>query len=157
MLNIHSSYLDKRIAELKSSWQKSGRWSSKVIVTTHEQFIQDYSDTIFTNLIKNTITPTYMKKHPCSDCGAASEQRTHGIGEERPILIKRALEKVLPDTSVPIVLREIIVAFLEEHKYTKFTLKCTKCHAKEPKAPRSSRSSAMKMLSAPAPAPEPSS
>lgn len=29
-------------------------------------------------------------------------------------------------TTKPIIMKEIIIAFLEEHKYTKFTFKCHK-------------------------------
>jgi hypothetical protein len=72
-----------------------------------------------------------LKKHPCSDCKGPSKDRCHGLGEERPVLIKRALERVYPDTTKTIVLKEIIIAFLEEHKSTKFTFKCSKCHRAE--------------------------
>lgn len=41
------------------------------------------------------------------------------------------LERVYPDTSKTIVLKEIIISFLEEHKSTKFTFKCSKCHRAE--------------------------
>jgi hypothetical protein len=47
-------------------------------------------------------------------------------------LIKRALEKVWSDkTKSIIIMKEIIIAFLEEHKSTKFTFKCSSCHKKE--------------------------
>jgi hypothetical protein len=49
------------------------------------------------------------------------------------LLIKRALEKVWSDTTKPIIMKEIIIAFLEEHKYTKFTFKCRDCHRNEKK------------------------
>jgi hypothetical protein len=86
-----------------------------------KDFIKDFGSNVFTNLVKDTFTRSYIKKHPCSDCGKPSTDRCHGIGEERPLLIKRALEKVWSDTSNPIIMKEIIIAFLEEHKYTKFT------------------------------------
>jgi len=44
-------------------------------------------------------------------------------------MIKRALERVWSDTTKSI----IIIAFLEEHKYTKFTFKCHDCHKNEKK------------------------
>jgi len=77
-----------------------------------------------------------MKKYPCSDCGAHSTERCHGKGEERPILIQRALEKCYPDTSVMIQMKTIIIAYFEEHKNTTFTFKCKKCHLAEGKAKR---------------------
>jgi hypothetical protein len=129
-LNIHSKYIDKRINDIK----KSNRWKSKIIDTSHEDFIKDYSSNVFTNLIKNTFTNTYIKQFPCSDCNNTSTDRCHGIGEERPLLLKKALEKIWHDTTKPIIMKQIIIAFLEEHKYTKFTFKCKFCHKKENQA-----------------------
>jgi len=48
-------------------------------------------------------------------------------------LIKRALEKVWSDTTKPIIMKEVIIAFLKEHKYTKFTFKCHSCHENKKK------------------------
>lgn len=128
-LNIHSEYIDKRIADIR----KGKRWNSMIVSTSHEDFIRDYASNVFTNLIKDTFTSAYIKQHPCSDCGKASTDRCHGIGEGRPLLIKRVLEKVWSDTSKPIKMKTIIIAFLEEHKYTKFTFKCNTCHKNEKK------------------------
>ena len=126
-LNIHSKYIDKRIIDIT----KSNKWNSKLIDTSHEDFIKDYASNVFTNLVKNTFTKSYIKQFPCGECKCLSTERCHGIGEERPLLIKRALEKVWSDTTKPIIMKEIIVAFLEEHKYTKFTFKCHDCHKNE--------------------------
>ena len=126
-LNIHSKYIDKRINDIK----KSNKWNSKIIDTSHEDFIKDYASNVFTNLVKNTFTNSYIKQFACGDCNNPSTERCHGIGEERPLLIKRALEKVWSDTSTPITIKEIIIAFLEEHKYTNFTFKCHICHKNE--------------------------
>ena len=129
-LNIHSEYIDKRIRKI----EKGPKWNSKIIDTSHEDFIKDYASNVFTNLVRDTFTRSYIKKHLCSDCGKPSTERCHGIGEERPLLIKRALEKVLPDTTKPIMMKQIIIAFLEEHKYTSFTFKCHICHKNEKKS-----------------------
>ena len=125
-MNLHCQFIDKRISDLK----KTTKWNTKIIAS-HEDFIKDFGSNVFTNLIRNTFTATYLKKHLCSDCKEPSKERCHGIGEERPILLKRALEKVYPDTTKPIVLKEILIQFLEEHKTTKFTFKCSACHRKE--------------------------
>ena len=129
-LNIHSKYIDKRINDI----EKSKRWKTKIIDTSHEDFINDYASNVFTNLVKNTFTNSYIKKFPCSECNNISTERCHGIGEGRPLLIKRALEKVWDDTTKPIIMKHIIIAFLEEHKYTKFTFKCHDCHKNEKKS-----------------------
>jgi hypothetical protein len=125
--NPHSDYIEKRITMLK----KSKKWATKITDTTHEDFIRDFASNVFTNFVRNTFTAVYLKKHPCSDCKAESKERCHGIGEDRPLLIKRALEKIYPDITKIVTLKEVLVQFLEEHKKTKFTFKCTSCHRKE--------------------------
>ena len=127
-MNIHSEHIDSRIALIK----KRSKWNTRVI-GSHEDFIRDYSSNVFTNLIRYTFSASYLVKYPCSDCGKASTDRCHGIGEERPVLLKRALERIWSDTSKPIAMKDIVVAFLEEHKTTKFTFKCHACHLNENK------------------------
>ena len=129
VINPHSDFIDKRIADL----QKSTKWNTKITETYHEDFIKDFGSNVFTNFIRNTFTGAYLKKYNCSDCKNPSKERCHGIGEERPLLIKKALEKVYPDISKTIRLKDILIQFLEEHKSTKFTFKCSDCHRKENK------------------------
>jgi hypothetical protein len=128
-MNPHSSYIDKRIMDLK----KSNKWNTKITSTSHDDFIKDFGSNVFTNLVRNTFTATYLKNHPCSgpDCHLPSKERCHGMGEDRPLLIRRALKKVYPDPSKTVCLKDILVQFLEEHKTTKFTFKCSACHRKE--------------------------
>jgi len=126
-MNPHSPYIDKQIEALR----RSKKLSTKITDTTHEEFIRDFNANIFTNFIRTTFTAAYLEKHPCSDCKEPSQERCHGIGEERPILIRRALERVYPDISQTVMLRDILIAFLEEHKTTKFTFKCSECHKAE--------------------------
>lgn len=126
MENQHSAYIDKRINDLRNM----DKWNTK-IMGSHEDIINEFSTCIFTNLIKKTFTASYLAKHPCSDCKKPSKERCHGIGEERPLLLKKALERVYPDTTIPVTLKEILIAFLEEHKTTKFTFKCSDCHKAE--------------------------
>ena len=126
-INLHSDYIDKRIHDIN----KSKKWNTKIIDTAHDSFIKDFGSNVFTNLIRDTFRPTYLKKQCCSDCQGEATERCHGVNESRPTLIKRALEKVYPNISKPITMKEIIIAFLEEHKTTKFTFKCKECHRKE--------------------------
>ena len=128
-VNIHSKYIDKRINDIR----KSNKWNSRIIDTSHEDFVKDYGSNVFTNLVRNTFTKSYISKFPCSECNSPSTERCHGIGEERPLLIKRALEKIWIDTTISISMKEIIISFLEEHKYTNFTFKCHTCHKNERK------------------------
>ena len=126
-MNPHSAYIDQRIADLK----KLGKYKSKITETSHDDYIRDYGSNLFTNLVQTTFTDAYIKKNPCSDCGQPSKERCHGEGEDRPLLIRRALEKVYPDTSATICQQVVVIQFLEEHKTTKFTFKCSACHRKE--------------------------
>jgi hypothetical protein len=126
-MNQHSDYIDKRINDYK----KNSKWNTRISNTSHEDIITDFSACLFTNLTRDTFTAAYLKKHPCSDCGAPSKERCHGIGEERPILLRRALARVFPDITQSICIKDIIIAYLEEHKTTKFTFKCEACHKKE--------------------------
>jgi len=123
-MNPHSEFINKRINDVK----KSNKWNSSLIDTTHDDFVRDYASCVFTNLIRDVFTKTYLKRFPCSDCGSKSEQRCHGKGEDRPLLIRKALQKVYPDISKPVKMKDIVIAFLEEHKITSFTFKCKKCH-----------------------------
>jgi hypothetical protein len=129
LLNPHTAEIDRQIEALR----KSPKWNTKIINTTHSDFITDFRSNVFTNFIHDVFTKAYLKKHNCADCGKKSENRCHGIGAERPILIQRALERVWPDTSKEIAMKDIMIAFLEEHKNTKFALKCRECHVKEGK------------------------
>jgi len=126
-LNLHSKSIDTKIKKIKNG----DRWQTTIINTTHESIRRDFSDCVFTNLVHATFTRSYMKKFPCGECGQPSTDRCHGIGEERPILLKSALERVWPDTTKPIMLKDIVIAFLEEHKHTSFTFKCHQCHKNE--------------------------
>ena len=121
-LNPHFLQFDKKIAKICAS----EKWSRQMI-SSPDDFCACFADNVFTNLIRDTFTQVYMKKHPCCDCGARSEQRCHGIGEGRPKLLQRVLDRQV----YPVTWRKIMCEFLDEHIYTGFCLKCTKCHRKE--------------------------
>ena len=70
-LNIHSKYIDKRINDIK----KSNKWNSKIVDTSYEDFIKDYASNVFTNLVRNTFTHSYIRQFPCSDCNCPSKER----------------------------------------------------------------------------------
>jgi len=132
-MNPHSEYLQKRIDDVK----KSNKWNTYIINTSHDDFIRDFNSCVFTNLVLSTFGKAYVKKHKCAECKVnTAAQRCHGENEERPILIRRALERIYPDTSKAVQLKEVVIAFLEEHLNTKFDFKCESCHARETAAQR---------------------
>jgi hypothetical protein len=135
-MNPHSDFIDKRINDIK----KSTKWNSSIVDTTHDDFVRDYASCVFTNLILSVFTKSYLKKNKCVDCGEKSQHRCHGRNEDRPLLIRRALQKVYPDISKSVKMRDIVVAFLEEHKPTSFTFKCEPCHKKETSEERKRKS-----------------
>jgi hypothetical protein len=127
-MNPHSEYINKQIIAVKNS----KKWNTKIINTSHDDFVKDFSATVFTNFIKDIITKTYMRGKICEDCNETpAENRCHGLGDERPKLIRKALQRVYPDITKEISLKEILIAFLEEHRTTRFALKCKVCHDKE--------------------------
>lgn len=126
-INKHSDYIDKRICDFR----KQNKWNTYIVNTTHNDVIKDLSGNIFTNIITRTFTSNYLKKHPCIDCGKMSTDRCHEKGNERPLLIGNVLRKIWLDTTRPILLRDIIIMFLHEHKFSKFDFKCRKCHVDE--------------------------
>lgn len=126
--NPHNAYLDSRIQTIR----KSKKYKTIIQGTSHNDFIEDFSSTLFTKLVNQIFTRTYVGKFACSDCKKVrAQERCHGYNEDRPKLLKRALERVYPDTSKTIRLRTIVIAFLEEHKTTQFTFKCKQCHLNE--------------------------
>lgn len=133
MTSPHAAYIDTRIRNMLR--KPSSEADDCAISGSDTWILQWLSSNICTNYIQRVFTKTYMKKHPCS-CGKPSKERCHGIGEERPVLLLRALHRLRGNTKNSVYIRDLIVAFFEEHKTTQFTFKCKECHAKEPKPPR---------------------
>jgi hypothetical protein len=125
--NQHSKYITKRIHKLR----KSKKWGTKVMFKNRKEFVQDYSGSLFAKIINDNFTKAYVQSFQCPDCGDVAKERCHGVGEERPILVERALRRCKAKCNTPVVLKDIIIAFMEEHKTTQFTFKCTNCHKKE--------------------------
>ena len=127
-LNRHADYIEKRIADI----EEQDKWNSLIINTSHDDFIKDFNSCVFTNLIQSTIGKGYVKKHKCVECKVNdASERCHGENEDRPILLRRALERVYPDTSKSIQLKCIVIAFLKEHLNSTFDFKCKSCHLRE--------------------------
>jgi hypothetical protein len=129
-INKHSH----RFEQIENTVKKSGKYRTEIIVTSYAQFIHTFGDTIFTNLnSKNIATQAYKDKHKCEDCGGPAEEGCHGIGEERPILITKALVNCCPVLPCKIWLEDIVVEYVRLHKSTQYALKCKLCHKNESK------------------------
>ena len=131
-MNPHSNYIDKRLKQRMAFWKKKGQYDT-YIYNTRKGIINDFSHNLFTNETRTFFTKTYIRDHPCPDCGQKATERCHGIGEERPKLIERALQKWTPnaENKVCVNLRELLCAYFEEHKTTSFAFKCSECHKNE--------------------------
>lgn len=125
--NPHSDYIDQRIERLRSS----DKWKTLVVITEYDDFVNDFAQNVFASVIYQTFTKAYLQKHPCSDCGGEAKERCHGIGEERPLLVHRALQNLGVKQGDTVRFLDIVVAFLEAHKNTHFTFKCSACHRAE--------------------------
>jgi len=121
-MNVHSGVFDAKIVKVR----RDGRYRPQVIQSS-ENFVKCFNTCLFTNLIHSTFSASYLSKHPCSSCGKPSQERCHGVGEERGVLLQRVLDRLV----FPVSLEDIVCAFLEEHKRTGFRLQCSACHKKE--------------------------
>jgi hypothetical protein len=124
----HKDYIHERIRRFK---QRIAKQEDMKIQGSHDSIIKNFSSCVFTNFTRDAFSKSYVLKHSCSDCGKRAEQRCHGKGEERPVLIRRALERIYPDTTQLLSLHALKIAYLEEHVDTSFTFKCKQCHDKE--------------------------
>jgi hypothetical protein len=123
-----NEYIDAAIVRLL----KSKRWNTQIVNTSHDTFVADFYDTLFTKFVNVMFTSTYVRKHFCPECGGTATERCHGV--DRRTLIHNALKRVYIDTSRPVVLKDILIAFLEEHKNSGFCFKCHNCHVAETRA-----------------------
>ena len=102
--------------------------------------VKVFSSCLFSNLIKNKIPKKFVEQFKCFDCNRIAEQRCHGIGEERPVIVKRAFlklrEKAETEGKDEISLKEWKIEFFEQHKGSGFNFKCIECHAVETKRQR---------------------
>ena len=129
-MNQHSAYIDARLAS--SSW--SSKWQSahgNLRDFTHDEIVRMLSDSVMTNAVQRFFTRAYVSRQTCPECGEPAQERCHARGEERPVLLKRALDRLDPDGSRPLPMLSILEAFFNEHKWSGFTFKCSNCHRKE--------------------------
>ena len=127
-----AAFTDAKIEKKLAALNKAGKFQS-CSSDTNERIIMDLNTSVFTNLIKEFFPAAYVRSQRCPDCGGKAAERCHGVGEERGILLARALEKVHPDPDVPVKLIVIVGEFLRQHINTKFTFKCKACHLAERK------------------------
>ncbi|ABT14380.1 hypothetical protein MT325_m826L [Paramecium bursaria chlorella virus MT325] len=132
--NRHSEEIDKIIANLERNRQE--QWEIIFKDNTHKQVANFLSHGFFTNLINSRFPKKYLSKFACVDCGGPSQHRCHEVGNPRPLLVKKALEAVWPDTTKAVTLRDIAIEFFKQHKTTKFDFKCKECHSKEARDPK---------------------
>lgn len=127
--------IDTYFEEKAKKLVKGNKWDEVYIVKTpHEKFVKAFYASVFTNLIKDIFPAKYVRMHGCEVCEKQATERCHGIGDERPELIYRALAKVYPDITVPTSFGDIVVEFVRQHIGTGFGFLCRECHKKETSA-----------------------
>jgi hypothetical protein len=129
-MNAYAEYIDKRIADIV----RSDRWNNITIICSHDDFVKNFGTNVFTNLIRSTFTKSYMKHHQCIECGDNSTDRCHG--ESRLSILRKALLKTNPDETQPVNFKDVVITFLDLHKYTSFNFKCKQCHKNETRRER---------------------
>ena len=133
--NPHSEYIEKRIA----TWQRRIGHKLRFKITAYccENSSAMLSTYLFANLVKQFFTRQYVARQICPDCGVKATQRCHGKGEERGVLLERALSKIMQNTEEGggFMFDDLVYAFFREHKNTTFTFKCAACHVKDTYVP----------------------
>lgn len=132
-----AAYVDRRIRQ--RFLQRPERYRVVLGGQSPEELVSDLSGTVFSKEIQCFFTNGFVRSHACAGrCGRQATERCHGAGEERPVLLLRALRRLWPAAGGPAALglREVLVAFMEEHKTSAgFCFKCARCHAAESRAP----------------------
>lgn len=116
-------YINEKIKELECS----SRWKTTFCNTEHQDIINDLDSSFF-----KIITISFFKDfiNRCK-CGSKAKEISYGLEVYRSDLIKSCLSKVYPDISIPITLKEIIIAYFKEYLYCDFDFICHKCYNKE--------------------------
>ena len=129
-MNRHIEQFDKIIKRERQRTDKG--ITINLCDDSNETIINEFSSNTFTNYIYRTVIPdSYMKRYNCIECGEPAKNRCHGIGEERPLLLERALNKIRANNVEKIKMIDLKIAFIEEHKNTSFDFKCVECHKNE--------------------------
>jgi len=129
-MNRHTEQFDKIIKRERQRTDKG--ITINLCDDSNETIIKEFSSNTFTNYIYRTVIPdSYMKRYNCIECGEPAKNRCHGIGEERPLLLERALNKIRANNVEKIKMIDLKIAFIEEHKNTSFDFKCVECHKNE--------------------------
>ena len=87
-MNRHTEQFDKIIKRERQRTDKG--ITINLCDDSNETIIKEFSSNTFTNYIYRTVIPdSYMKRYNCIECGEPAKNRCHGIGEERPLLIRK--------------------------------------------------------------------
>ena len=123
--NEYIDLINKKLEELK----ENNKYRTRIVNTEHDDIINDFDVGIFKLetivFFKECFTTKQCK------CNCKVKEISYGIGITRADLIRRALEKAHPDITEEITLKELLVAYFEEHKSYKLIFQCRKCYLKE--------------------------
>lgn len=122
--NEYIDLINKKLEELKGC----DKYRTKIINTEHDDIINDFDIGVF-----KLETIAFFKEcfnTKLCNCDCKVKEIFYGIGIVRADLIRKALEKVQPDITEEIILKDLLIAYFEEHKSHKVTFQCKKCYLK---------------------------
>jgi len=136
-------FTNDTVAAFMATSKKNGNFLT-CVSGKNAHIIKDLNTCVCTNIIHKFVPVKLKNSTPCADCGKKRDDfeksdhmqmdLCHGVGQERGVLLARALEKVHPDPNVAVALFDVVEAFLREHIGTNFAVKCKPCHVAENKA-----------------------
>ena len=138
--NPHAQYIYSKIQYFRTSPRFWKRWSITIARgTTRASFVRCFSTNVFSGLVRDTFTATYVHQFQCasSGCKRRATDRCHDARWTRPMVLRRALRRAWPSPrTTACKLGDIMLAFLEEHVGASLLFKCNACHRAENKLKR---------------------
>jgi hypothetical protein len=117
----HADFINEQLEILKGL----NKWRTQISNTEHVDIINDLNIGVF-KIASLSFFKNYLDTKKC-ECGSDTKEICYGNGLDRTELIKKTLKKVYPDITVNITLKELLIAYFEEHKHVDLTFKCRKC------------------------------
>lgn len=138
--NPHAEYIAAKIKHFRASARFWKRWSITIARgTSRASFVRSFSTNVFSGLVRDTFTATYVRRFACATpgCKRRATDRCHDARWTRPVLLRRALRRAWPSPrTTTCKLGNIMLAFLEEHLDAGLLFKCNMCHVAESKSQR---------------------
>ena len=124
-MNTYNNLIDDKLEDIK----QSDNYKTRIVNTEHEDIIKDLDLGIF-KIETMVFIKDFLNTTLC-DCGCKVTKISYDSKVTRADLIKKALEIVQPDIKVEIMLKDLLIAYFEQHKIHNISFKCDKCFLKQ--------------------------